>query len=258
MDPTLVSSTLARKLEEVQDKLVEMPSSLVELSNSLLGLVQSKSTPVEASPLTDIKGTISSLVDTVEPPSDTSMDKDPMSQLTGLFSSIMGGKNNSFMNIISQTMGSMQKFSVKPEDILAWRSIPEMTQLLSIDPRARYMYLSPTPFMPSLSGLYIELHLESKPMYLLFTSQQSTPLVYGENVLTREFVEKLVQEETEKLDPMLKMMATTQLSQHLNLDSYWKYIDLQLDPSPSSDSTASSSSMPSSSTSRRRPVYIED
>lgn len=242
---SIAISILDRKLEEVKDKLIPGPESAKTIFQDLLGHIQLKheNTGEPNLPLSNIKEKISSIMDTVEAPPETT-NADPLSQLTGLFSSLMGGSgNNSLMGIVSQTVGNMQKFSVKKEDILEWRTKPEMVELLTIDPRARYMYLSPTPLLPSLSGLYLHIEDKENSFYVLFTSRSETPLVYSENILTRDFVEKVFQEESAKIDPMLRMMIAPQINQYLDIDSYWTFINPELDPKP----------VPI----RRRPVYIE-
>lgn len=243
-------SILEKKLAEAKDKLIEVPLPIQSFFQRILEKVKTKNNTTFQ--------TISSLKETIEEPKGST--QDPFSQLGGLFSSLIGGSgNNSFMEIVNKTINDMQKFSVNKDDIDFWRTTPELLQVLELDPRARYMYLAPTPLLPSLSGLYLEFSFESQSIYVLFASQQENPLVYTENILTREFVEKIFQDESSKLDPMLRMIVTPHISQYLDIDNYWTFINPELNPTTRYDKVVSTAESPvQSATARRRPVYVEE
>lgn len=253
-DPESIAiSVLDRKLEEVKDKLILGPESTAPIFQRLLEQIQSKSDEITPGCRRDDSTVVNAAVvpETTDPRGSQIIPDgaaNPMSQIGDILGTLIGGSGpQSMMGLIQEQISGIRQFEVKSEDILAWRTNSEMIALLSLDPSVRYMYLSPTALMPSLSGLYLHLTLETKAYYVLFTSRCSQPLIYSENILTREFVEKIFQEESSKIDPeifhpMLRMMLMPQVNQYLNVDRYWTFVDPKRDPKPV----------------RRRPVYVED
>lgn len=270
---TTIRSSLQYHVDQLKDKLISCPETLIPICDNLFLQVQQKTDSEEiTSPLVGMKDKITSFVDTMNPeiipnieleaPNTNSSipGMEAIQQMSGLFSSLFGGGSSPIMQFMNSNMESIQKFQVKKEDILAWRETSEMQQILTLDPRARYMYLSPTPLLPSLSGLYLEVTLDTNPTYILFTSSHSAPLIYRQNILTSDFIQKVWETESQKLDPMMKAILSSQFMSSFNIDSYWKFVDSKLDPpsiSLNSNSTNSNSTtIPKRNI--RRPIYIED
>src|SRR3989338_7079446 len=161
MAESVAISIFDRKLEETKHKLLEpgaisLPDCIPTCFSNLFQAVKSKH---------DHVGTPSS---------------DPMEGVSPLIQSLMGMMGNfaqqqngntksesnsqGIMQMIPTLMQSFKSLAGNVDEILTWRETADMQQLLTLDPRARYMYLSPTPLLPSLSGLHLELTLESIPI----------------------------------------------------------------------------------------------
>jgi hypothetical protein len=214
-------SIFDQKLDEVKDKLIEVPPPIQSFFQRILDQVKVK------------HALLSETVNQVS-------GSPEVSQIGGLMSSFDPSK---LMEFVSQASGMMQKVNVKQEDIDFWRTNPELLEVLAFDPRARYMYVA-TPLLPSLSILYLEFNVESKPLYVLFASKHETPHVYSENILTQELVHKIFQEESSQMNPMVSMMLLPQISQYFDVDKFWTFLDPKLNPKPVLN--------------RRRPVYVEE
>lgn len=241
---------LDRNLEEVRDKMVDAPASAKPIFQSLLRQIQLKHNVANkpGSLSTDMYERISSLEEEIAQLKavDRSVDQsdDPLPEILEAVSLVAEPVKTFSMGIISQTMSDMDKIFPKETDRLSWRSNTEMLKLLTIDPQARYMYLAPTPILPSLSGLYLYLIIDAKPLYILLSSHHKTPLMYSENILTYEFIMKIYQAGSSSINPAMQMMVGVALNQYRNPDTYWTFIDSKLEVR--------------SRPVRRRPVYVED